>query len=259
MSTSSSSLSSEQRKDGPQSHKKPESLSSNIPKDRQPSSPLVRDIIENLSNDISTIIRSKDETIHYLFMEREVTSQNIIKTENLHLQEKAKLLQTSGIEIAKSTAHIWELHLKVKKLEGENSSLASKFEAESFRLKKDIVDLRTSKTESESKIQRVKNKLSEARSDFEEQLAAKEKLLGEDRLEAAKKSKELEARSKTIKELTKEILELNRDNDALSREVGDLKVRLGGYKRTWEQLKEGMDEMLDADGQRSKKFARDKA
>ncbi|KAH6704074.1 hypothetical protein BKA61DRAFT_680319 [Leptodontidium sp. MPI-SDFR-AT-0119] len=243
----------EQGENNSQTQKESESSSLNTSTARYSPSPLVKDIIENLGNEISAIIRGKDETIDYLFTERELARQNTLKTESLYLKEMANLLQSSGIEIAKSTAQIWALHLKFKGLEREKVSLASAFEAESFQLKKDIVDLRALKTDLEGNIVRLMAEMDEVKSDFEGQLAAKETLLEKAYLKAAENSNELDAKFKHIKELSSEITELKRENNALSREVGELKDRLGGYKRTWEQFKEGMDETLLGDEQRSKK------
>ncbi|KAG4443396.1 hypothetical protein IFR05_001075 [Cadophora sp. M221] len=259
ISISSSSPASEKGDNHSQSQKDPKSSALAASTTRYTPSPLVKDIIENLGNEISTIIRGKDETIDYLLKEREAARQNALKTESIHLEEKANLLQTSGIEIAKSTAQIWELHLQVKKLEKEKARLASAFEAESFQLKKDVVDIRALNRDFQSDIDTLKSAMAEVKSDFEGKLAAKEDLLEKTSLKASEDSNKFDTNIKYIKELRREMVELNRENNALSREVGDLKDRFGGYKRTWEQFKEGMDESLVGAEHRSKRSAGEEA
>ncbi|PVH70913.1 hypothetical protein DL98DRAFT_540465 [Cadophora sp. DSE1049] len=238
-----------------QVHKKTDSALANASDSLPPvaPSPLVKNLLDNLSVDISEIIRSKDNTIESLFIECEIARTNALKAENLHLQEKAKLLQRAGYDNAKSTARILELHLKIKKVEVQKESLAFSSQAESFQLKKDIIDLRAWKSEAESIVDGLHMKIREAKSDFEKQLAAKNNLMEQAKMEAVEGGKVLEAKDKKVKDLSNEVTELNRENNELLSELQDLKTRMGGYKRTGEQFKEGMDESLWVDEHRGQK------
>ena len=216
-------------------------------------SPLMKDLLQNLSSDLSKIIRTKDETIEALIIECQVARRNALKAENLHLQEKAKILERAGHDNANSTARILELHLHVKNLEKEKENLESTSQAESFQLKKDIIDLRGCKSEAESIVEGFHKELREAKVDFEKKLAAKESLLGQANLKAGEDEMISEAKDKKVRELSKEVTELNRENNELLGELQDLKTRMGGYKRTWEEFRENMDESLWFDEHRGKK------
>ncbi|KAH7400417.1 hypothetical protein BKA64DRAFT_778843 [Cadophora sp. MPI-SDFR-AT-0126] len=214
--------------------------------------PLVKSVLENLSTDLSKIIRSKDEIIEHLFNSYEITRRNALKAENLHLQEKARLLQRAGYDNAKSTARILELHLRVKDLEEEKERLASTCDSETFQLKKDIIDLRAWKSEAESVVEGLHKEIRETRSGLEKQLAAKDILLEQAQSRSCENAKGLETRDNKVKELTNEVTELNRESNELLRDVRDLKTQLRGYKRKWEEYKEAIDECLWVDEHQSK-------
>ncbi|KAK0108644.1 hypothetical protein ONS95_003437 [Cadophora gregata] len=217
--------------------------------------PLVKSLLENLSGDLTKIISSKDDTIEQLFTECELARRNALEAENCHLQEKAEILQRAGCDIAKGTARILELHLRVKDLEGEKTALASTSQVEIFQLKKDIIDLKAWKSEAESIVETLHKERREAKAEFEEELAAKDHLLEQAKMKAMEDGKGLEARDKSVKELSNEIIQLNGHKTQLASEVKELKTRVEGYKRKWDAFKDSMDEALSTDEHLSKKAA----
>ena len=218
-------------------------------------SPLIKDLLQNLSSDLSKIIQSKDETIEALFIECEVTRRNALKAENILLQEKAKILQRAGYDNANSTARILELHLHAKTLEKEKETLALTSQAQGFQLKKDIIDLRGWKSEAESIVEGLHKELREAKVDFEKKLAVKESLLEQANSKAMEDRQTLESRDRKIVKLSNEVEEQNRENNELLGELQDLKTRMGGYKRTWEEFRDNMEESLWVDEHRGKKVS----
>ncbi|XMA20725.1 hypothetical protein WAI453_013516 [Rhynchosporium graminicola] len=152
--------------------------------------------------------------------------------------DKAKILGIAGLEIAKGTTYIWELRLQITRLGEEKTGLEEGLQAESFQLKKDVLDLQSSKVELEERVRDLEKERVELRGEFDENI------------------KEREAELEELRGMAEEAEDLKTKNTGLVGEVTSLKEHLNGVKRTWEDVKEGMvkvDEKLYGSTAGSKK------
>ncbi|CZT06104.1 uncharacterized protein RAG0_11933 [Rhynchosporium agropyri] len=219
-------------------------------------SPAIDIPLDRLRGDIAAIIAQKDETIDLLFKQRDAARRDILEAEHHYLQDKAELLEIAGLEIAKGTTHIWELRLQITRLGVEKTGLEEDLQAESFQLKKHVLDLRSSKAELEERVEDLEKERVELRGEFEENIKEREAELEELRVKTLGEESILKNQDYKIKEMAKEAEDLKTKNTGLVGEVTSLKERLNGVKRTWEDVKEGMvkvDEKLYGSTAGSKK------
>ncbi|KAL2060343.1 hypothetical protein VTL71DRAFT_9738 [Oculimacula yallundae] len=225
-------------------------------------SPVIETSLQRLRDDIAIIIKEKDQSIDTLLEQRDAERRSYLEAENNHLEERAELLQTTGLEIAKGTAQIWELRLQVKELGQEKKDLEETLQAASFQLKKDVLDLRASKTELEEQVQELEREKAEMNVELEGRLKAKKDELEQAKTKSIEDGEKLQAQDEVNNKLVKDVAELLCENHKLASEVACLEGGLRGLKRTWEDFKEGVtrvDERFCSEDPRSKKIAADNA
>ncbi|CZS94932.1 uncharacterized protein RCO7_06490 [Rhynchosporium graminicola] len=166
------------------------------------------------------------------------------------------ILGIAGLEIAKGTTYIWELRLQITRLGEEKTGLEEGLQAESFQLKKDVLDLQSSKAELEERVRDLEKERVELRGEFDENIKEREAELEELRVKTLGDEKILNNQDYKIKGMAEEAEDLKTKNTGLVGEVTSLKEHLNGVKRTWEDVKEGMvkvDEKLYGSTAGSKK------